>query len=125
MDRSVEVLHRNFLALLAHYGCTDGFHPLSSKRLRSVVGSAARDGKADDGEYMHGFVHFSCPSLAHFLALLCQPTAVGISPTPSLVGIDSLSALSNHAFPRVPASGFRTSAGGNKCELGVDTACMS
>ncbi|KAK7997055.1 centromere binding protein b [Apiospora arundinis] len=45
-------------------------------------------------------VHFTCSSLAHFIALLCRPTASCIPQKSSLVVIDSLSALVNQTYPR-------------------------
>ncbi|KZL73784.1 Rad55 protein [Colletotrichum tofieldiae] len=46
--------------------------------------------------------HYSCPSLPHLVALLCRPTAATVPAKTALVVIDSLSALVNHAFPKVP-----------------------
>lgn len=49
---------------------------------------------------VQGMVHFTCSSLAHFIALLCRPTASCIPQKSSLVVIDSLSALVNQTYPR-------------------------
>lgn len=49
------------------------------------------------------FVHHACPSLAHFIALICRPTQSSLPSDVALIVIDSLSVLVNHAFPRLPA----------------------
>jgi hypothetical protein len=51
--------------------------------------------------HLRHFIHYTCPTLAHFVALLCRPTDSCIPGNTSLVVIDSLSALLNHNFPRV------------------------
>lgn len=48
------------------------------------------------------FVHYTCTSLAHFIALLCRPVAQSIPSTTAVVVVDSLSALLNEAFPKAP-----------------------
>ena len=48
------------------------------------------------------FIHFDCPTLAHLVALLCRPTADNVPQEAALVVVDGLSALLNHALPRVP-----------------------
>jgi hypothetical protein len=58
-----------------------------------------------------GFLHFTCPSLSHLIALLCRPTASCMSEDTSLIVIDSLSMLVNQAFPKVHES-RRTPKGG-------------
>ncbi|KAJ9136434.1 DNA repair protein rhp55 [Pleurostoma richardsiae] len=50
------------------------------------------------------FLHYTCPTLPHFIAIACRPTASTIPEGTSLVVIDSLSALVNHAFPRATDS---------------------
>lgn len=56
---------------------------------------------ASDG--LDKYVHYACPSLAHFIALMCRPSSSSLPPDVALIVIDSLSALVNHAFPRLPA----------------------
>lgn len=46
------------------------------------------------------FNHYTCPSLPHFIALLCRPTACCVPQGTALIVIDSLSALLNHSFPK-------------------------
>lgn len=46
------------------------------------------------------FVHFECPELAHLIALLCRPNELCVPLDTSLVVVDSLTALINHAYPR-------------------------
>ncbi|ROT40578.1 hypothetical protein SODALDRAFT_99941 [Sodiomyces alkalinus F11] len=48
------------------------------------------------------FVHYACRTLSHFLAALCQPTGTTLPDETAVVIVDSLSALINHAFPKVP-----------------------
>ncbi|KAM7203493.1 P-loop containing nucleoside triphosphate hydrolase protein [Rhypophila sp. PSN 637] len=71
----------------------DGFHRLPVERLQSTVGPA-QDGLNER------FIIYTCPSLAHFIALLCRPTATCIPAGTSLIVVDALSALLNHAFPK-------------------------
>ncbi|KAL1835664.1 hypothetical protein VTJ49DRAFT_6257 [Mycothermus thermophilus] len=83
----------------------DGFHRLPITRLRAVLGAvtgAQQDNGADADRLGDRFVHYTCPTLPHFLALVCRPTAACIPPGTSLVVIDCLSALVNHAFPKLP-----------------------
>lgn len=89
----------------------DGFHRLPVERLVSAAGSAA--------EELKGLVHYTCPSLAHFVALLCRPTVACIAPGTSLIVVDSLSALINHAFPKTlePRAGA-TAKGASKGVFG-------
>ncbi|KAK4178202.1 P-loop containing nucleoside triphosphate hydrolase protein [Triangularia setosa] len=71
----------------------DGFHRVSIERLHQVV-----DLNSDDGQIqsLDKFIHYSCPTLVHLIALLCRPTASCIPEGTSLIVIDSLSALVNH-----------------------------
>lgn len=62
--------------------------------------------------HLDNLVHFSCPTLAHFIALLCRPTLSSVPSGTALIVIDSLSALINHAFPRIPS--LRGPARGSK-----------
>ncbi|KAK3939772.1 P-loop containing nucleoside triphosphate hydrolase protein [Diplogelasinospora grovesii] len=96
----------------------DGFHPLPSERLRAAVGAVTKDkhDEADAAKFLEeAFTHYTCPSLPHFIALLCQPTEFVIAAETCLVIIDSLSALVNHAFPRMPEPrNVNGNKGGNK-----------
>ncbi|KAJ8127454.1 hypothetical protein O1611_g6182 [Lasiodiplodia mahajangana] len=47
-----------------------------------------------------GLVHYSTPTLAHLIGLLCKPGASSVPSGSSLVVIDGLSGLINRAFPR-------------------------
>ncbi|KAI0096191.1 P-loop containing nucleoside triphosphate hydrolase protein [Nemania sp. FL0031] len=47
-----------------------------------------------------GLVHYSVPTLAHLIGLLCKPGASSVPSESSLVVIDGLSGLINRAFPR-------------------------
>lgn len=90
----------------------DCFHPVCHERFASLCNAAP----AKEGQYtinpLDRLVHFTCPTLAHFIALLCRPTQSSIPSDTVLVVVDSLSALVNHAFPRIPAS--RGASTGNK-----------
>ncbi|KAK0645698.1 hypothetical protein B0T16DRAFT_390264 [Cercophora newfieldiana] len=79
-----------------------GFHPVSSERLRTVVTSASEDNDKVTASRLEAFTHYTCPSLPHFIALLCRPTTSCVAPNTDLIVIDSLSALLNHAFPKAP-----------------------
>ncbi|KAM7220948.1 P-loop containing nucleoside triphosphate hydrolase protein [Rhypophila decipiens] len=85
----------------------DGFHRLPVERLQSTVGPA-QDGLNER------FIHYTCPSLAHFIALLCRPTATCIPAGTSLIVVDALSALLNHAFPMLDTREDANSKGGKK-----------
>ncbi|KXX73162.1 DNA repair protein rhp55 [Madurella mycetomatis] len=76
----------------------DGFHRVPIERLRTVAGA----GKKAGPDQLDAFAHYTCPSLPHLIALLCRPTAACIPQKVSLVVVDSLSALVNHAFPKLP-----------------------
>lgn len=63
---------------------------------------ARQEAKGGKGEEAgdEQFVHYRCPTLAHFIALLCRPVASSIPPGTAVVVVDSLSALLNEAFPK-------------------------
>ncbi|KAI5921668.1 P-loop containing nucleoside triphosphate hydrolase protein [Camillea tinctor] len=50
--------------------------------------------------HMHNLIHYSTPTLAHLIGLLCKPAATSIPSNTSLIVVDSLSCLVNHAFPK-------------------------
>ncbi|KAK4160747.1 P-loop containing nucleoside triphosphate hydrolase protein [Cladorrhinum sp. PSN259] len=82
----------------------DGFQRMSLERLRGVVAAGVEE-EEDIVELDNKFTHFTCPSLPHLIALLCRPTAECVPRGVGLVVVDSLSALVNHAFPRMPQDG--------------------
>ncbi|AEO60647.1 hypothetical protein MYCTH_2310088 [Thermothelomyces thermophilus ATCC 42464] len=92
----------------------DGFHRVPLGRLRAVVGRATGEGKDADPSRLDGFIHYTCPTLPHLIALLCRPTASCIPQGTSLVVVDSLSALVNHAFPKLPEARPTRDANGRK-----------
>lgn len=61
------------------------------------------------------FTHFACRSLPHLVALLARPATITRTSSTALVVIDSLSALINHAFPKVP-DGRKTKVPGKGAE---------
>lgn len=71
-------------------------------RLADIAGAASGKAEKTGPEALANFVHYTCPSLPHLLALLCRPSAFCIPPSTSLLVVDSLSALLNDAFPKVP-----------------------
>ncbi|KAF6840935.1 rad55 protein [Colletotrichum plurivorum] len=58
--------------------------------------------KGPCGSSTDNFTHFACRSLPHVVALLGRPATITRTADTVLVVIDSLSALINHAFPKVP-----------------------
>ena len=85
---------------------TDGFHPVCGQRLREVIigrtGISTQDVEVETASLasINAFHHFTAPTLAHLLALLCKPTTASIPDGTALVVIDSFSALFNHTYPR-------------------------
>ncbi|KAK3398747.1 putative RAD55 protein [Sordaria brevicollis] len=98
----------------------DGFHRVPIERLRSVLGSKVRKDKEEEevdatvDERLNALTHYTCPSLPHLIALLCRPTSSCIPQNTSLIVVDSLSALVNHAFPRTPEQKKMVDSKGNK-----------
>ncbi|KAI0022548.1 P-loop containing nucleoside triphosphate hydrolase protein [Xylariomycetidae sp. FL0641] len=62
-----------------------------------VATGALREGKINRTDNL---VHFATPTLAHLISLLCKPTVASIPSDTSLVVVDALSGLVNHAFPK-------------------------
>ncbi|KAI1079177.1 hypothetical protein F5B20DRAFT_545275, partial [Whalleya microplaca] len=84
---------------------TDGFHPLPSQRLRDIVAAVRNSSSATAtgpsiSEQTDNLHYFKTPTLAHFISLLCKPTTKSIPDDTSLIVVDALSGLVNHAFPR-------------------------
>ncbi|KAI1876960.1 uncharacterized protein JN550_001032 [Neoarthrinium moseri] len=93
----------------------DGFRPVCRSRLHGILEEvetpSTPGAEASAGERETRFLHFTCPSLAHIIALLCRPTASAIPQDVTLIVIDSLSALVNQAFPKVQESRKAPKAG--------------
>ncbi|EFX05311.1 hypothetical protein CMQ_3380 [Grosmannia clavigera kw1407] len=80
----------------------DCFHSLCRERLTAIAEAHTGPDKGAKS-VEEGFVHYTCPSLPHFIAMFCPSTSVSTVEIPadaSVVVIDSLSALVNHALPR-------------------------
>lgn len=92
----------------------DGFHTVCTQRLARVVEMRTREDGPSAEEQLANFTHYNCPSLPHFLALMCGPATLSFPETTSLVVVDCLSALINHAFPRIPEP--KGSAKSGRCE---------
>ncbi|KAL8372095.1 hypothetical protein RB595_001746 [Gaeumannomyces hyphopodioides] len=90
----------------------DAFSKVCPPRL-NVAASADETG--DGGMRLdENFVHYTCPTLPHLIALLCRPSVGCIPHNTSLVVVDSLSILVNHAFPRIADSKPITLKNGTK-----------
>ena len=72
------------------------------ERLRAAAAAETGEDADADADRLDALTHYTCPSLPHLIALLCRPTASSIPPGTALVVVDSLSALLNHAFPKLP-----------------------
>jgi hypothetical protein len=77
-------------------------YPLCSQRLSAVVTGESEFADDEKTGSLDRVIQYTCPSLPHFIALLCRPTETSVPPGTSLIVVDSLSALLNHSFPRVP-----------------------
>ncbi|KAH9897250.1 P-loop containing nucleoside triphosphate hydrolase protein [Xylariomycetidae sp. FL2044] len=85
----------------------DGFHPVCGLRLREAISSAPKQSSQNESatadlDLGNDMLHFTTPTLAHLIALLCKPTAASIPDNTSLIVIDTLSSLVNQAYPRNP-----------------------
>lgn len=63
------------------------------------------------GDALDRLVHYTCPTLPHFIALLCRSTDSCIPPEAPLVVVDGLSGLLNHSLPRIQPQGSAKAAG--------------
>ncbi|TPX11962.1 uncharacterized protein E0L32_007265 [Thyridium curvatum] len=79
----------------------DAFHPMSHGRLSALSQGLPGDDAEQQTMQQTSFAHFTCATLHHFIALLCRPAPACVPPDTTLIVIDSLSALINHAFPRL------------------------
>lgn len=82
----------------------DGFSTACGQRLRDMI-SAKQNPLGESDEQLEppdtdNLLHFTTPSIAHLIGLLCKPTTSSIPPDTCLIVIDSLPALFNHAFPK-------------------------
>ncbi|KAI1187143.1 P-loop containing nucleoside triphosphate hydrolase protein [Nemania serpens] len=83
----------------------DAFHPLCHRRLGEIIrlscsstaGTTTPPGVTDT---IANLVHYSTPTLAHLIGLLCKPGPSSVPSGTSLVVIDGLSGLTNRAFPK-------------------------
>ncbi len=98
----------------------DGFHRVPIERLRAAAAAGTGEGADADPDRLDALTHYTCPSLPHLIALLCRPTASSIPPGTALVVVDSLSALLNHAFPKLPETRPARDAKGSR---GMLAAC--
>lgn len=82
----------------------DGFQNACGQRLQDMI-SAGQEPIGEPDENLEALnadnlLHFTTPSIAHLIGLLCKPSTSSIPPGTCLIVIDSLSALFNHAFPK-------------------------
>lgn len=74
------------------------------KDVAQAIREARSTGSASEpttsGLIAEKFTHYSCPTLAHLIALLCRPTATTLPKDTAVVVVSSLSTLVNHAFPK-------------------------
>ncbi|KAJ4313883.1 hypothetical protein N0V84_009185 [Fusarium piperis] len=80
---------------------------LWSGRLKTVISTIKDNSQGDSDVETHDaegdagrFLHYSCLTLPHFVALISRPTAKAIPANTSLLIISSLSALVNSALPK-------------------------
>ncbi|KAI1809852.1 P-loop containing nucleoside triphosphate hydrolase protein [Poronia punctata] len=71
-----------------------------TRSLRPSSSSETPASSAEGSDLMANLIHYFTPTLAHLIALLCKPEATSIPSGTSLVVIDGISSLMNHAFPR-------------------------
>lgn len=93
------------LKLFALTTAIDCFQDVDRHRIAAVheaaknaQGSSDNTGASGDGQT--NFMHYSCMTLPHLLALISRPTAKSIAANVSLIVISSMSALVNAALPR-------------------------
>ncbi|KAI1435808.1 P-loop containing nucleoside triphosphate hydrolase protein [Xylaria sp. CBS 124048] len=92
----------------------DTFHPLCHHRLSQIIDSS-RSSLAEAEEATTSqrgpddvtnltnptnLIHYFTPTLAHLIGLLCKLGASSVPPGTSLIVVDGLSGLINHAFPK-------------------------
>ncbi|KUI69099.1 DNA repair protein rhp55 [Cytospora mali] len=81
----------------------DCFYAVSHDRLTDVCRAVSGGDEVMASDRLDKLIHYACPSLSHFIALICRPTHSSLPSDVALIVIDSLSVLVNHAFPRLPA----------------------
>ncbi|KAE8450503.1 hypothetical protein EG329_006233 [Mollisiaceae sp. DMI_Dod_QoI] len=89
----------------------DASHPLSGHRFAQILSSFSPTNPLSAGQdqpnlntLLENLVHFSTPTLAHFIALFSQPTPTHPPANTSLIIIDSFFTLISCAFPRTVGS---------------------
>lgn len=105
----------------------DCFHPVNRERLIDICTAAEAATEGDKDAFagpLDRLVHFACPSLAHFIALLCRPTESTLPTDTVLIVVDSLSAVINHAFPRTPPTPKGVPKVNNKGGLGLGSTLL-
>ncbi|KAI0482192.1 P-loop containing nucleoside triphosphate hydrolase protein [Xylariaceae sp. FL0804] len=83
----------------------DAFHPICHQRLQHMIHSSRQSSPQATAapsaeQQLDNFVHYSTPTLAHLIGLVCRPAPASVPAGTSVVVIDTLSALLNHAFPK-------------------------
>ncbi|KAI0555311.1 P-loop containing nucleoside triphosphate hydrolase protein [Xylaria curta] len=87
----------------------DTFQPLCHHRLGEITSLSCSSVETTTAN----FIHYSTPTLAHLIGLLCKPRASSIPSGTSLIVIDGLSGLINRAFPKNIEPRHRNSKGSN------------
>ncbi|KAI0537579.1 P-loop containing nucleoside triphosphate hydrolase protein [Xylaria digitata] len=83
----------------------DTFHHICHNRLGKVIDLSCSSSEGpktslNASDAVANLVHYFTPTLAHLIGLLCKPGASSVPSGTSLIIIDSLSGLINHAFPK-------------------------
>ncbi|KAI1828466.1 P-loop containing nucleoside triphosphate hydrolase protein [Xylaria intraflava] len=82
----------------------DTFHPLCHHRLSQIIDSSRSSEDTATSlsvpDAMTNLIHYFTPTLAHLIGLLCKLGASSVPDGTSLIVVDGLSGLLNHAFPR-------------------------
>ncbi|KAI1757357.1 P-loop containing nucleoside triphosphate hydrolase protein [Xylaria castorea] len=82
----------------------DTFHPLCHHRLGEIMSLSCSSVETTTCLTMPvttaNLVHYSTPTLAHLIGLLCKPRTSSVPSGTSLIVIDGLSGLINRAFPK-------------------------
>ncbi|KAI1176784.1 P-loop containing nucleoside triphosphate hydrolase protein [Nemania sp. FL0916] len=82
----------------------DTFHPLCHHRFSEIMCLSCSSEENSTSRSAPGtvanLVHYSTPTVAHLIGLLCKPGASSVPSDTSLLVIDGLSGLINRAFPK-------------------------
>lgn len=114
--RNGDVLQQFYVhGVVANWDILDAAAPLALRRFNEILvasWSSSQEGprsghnvsssppKRSLDEVKSHFHHFTCPTLAHLLALIVHPPSSFPPPNTSLIVIDSLSTLFDNAYPR-------------------------